>query len=354
MKNSIEFERTFSNSSIDKNDNYEMETLYKETQLEHPRKIIDGKIKRYPFFSWSGFFCCNRYDYSSLGLGYTTYFNTIKLSIIFFLIIFLINLVSIKECTKYNSIYDFKDDNLLKTTLGNTIIKHFNYSHVFCNKSEDCSRLTITLNCNESFIDDIIAIRRHYNIEKDFLIFSDFDNRKEFREVFFSGKYNIKTVRGSGLYINSNIKKMHEYTQYTGPLWFNDSDDDQCDYDCYEYNRNNYDYDNIIDIIYYSCLDKSNYDIDNTYKSLNDFYEKIVVVTLVTLIILIIFYYTYKKSISRDNKEYLKNKIFINDYTLVLHNLKIISDDYNLELNDLISFLNKILKTYKSLFNDDN
>ena len=354
LKNSIEFERTFSNSSIDNNDDYEMETLYKETQLEHPRKIIDGKIKRYPFFSWSGFFCCNRYDYSSLGLGYTTYFNTIKLSIIFFLIIFLINLVSIKECTKYNSIYDFKDDNLLKTTLGNTIIRYINKIHVFCNKSEDCSRLTITLNCHESFIDDIIAIRRHYNIEKDFLIFSDFDNRKEFREVFFFGEYNVKTVRGSGLYINSNIKKMHEYTQYTGPLWFNDSDDDQCDYDCYEYNRNNYDYDNITDIIYYSCLDKSNYDIDNTYKNQNDFYVKIVVVTLVTLIILIIFYYTYKKSISRDNKEYLKNKIFINDYTLVLHNLKIVSDDYNLELNDLISFLNKILKTYKSLFNNDN
>ena len=131
LKNSIEFERTFSNSSIDKNDNYEMETLYKETQLEHPRKIIDGKIKRYPFFSWSGFFCCNRYDYSSLGLGYTTYFNTIKLSIIFFLIIALINLISIKNCMNYNSIYDFKDDTLLKTTLGNTIIKYFNYSYFF-------------------------------------------------------------------------------------------------------------------------------------------------------------------------------------------------------------------------------
>ena len=56
LKNSMEFERTFSNSSIDNNDDYEMEKLYKETQLEHPRRIIDGKIKRYPFFSWSGFF----------------------------------------------------------------------------------------------------------------------------------------------------------------------------------------------------------------------------------------------------------------------------------------------------------
>jgi hypothetical protein len=109
------------------------------------------------------------------------------------LIIFLINLISIKECTKYNSIYDFKDDNLLKTTLGNTIIKHFNYSHVFCNKSEDCYRLTITLNCHESFIDDIIAIRRYYNVDSYFWShLSDFKMEKEFEE-FYEFSYSRKT-----------------------------------------------------------------------------------------------------------------------------------------------------------------
>ena len=339
LKNSIEFGKTFSDTSIDNNDEEEMEKLYKETQMEHPRKIIRDKIKRYPFFSWSGFFCCNRYDYISLGLGYTTYFNTIKLSIIFFLIIALINLISIKNCMNYNSIYDFKDDTLLKTTLGNTIIKYFNYSYIFCNTTEDCSNLNITLHCNNSFISDLITIRRYYNADSNFYNrFSYYSISKEFMEFIYEDAES-KIVINPGLYIYGDDRKMHEYTYLIGQSWFKDTFS-------YDYRARNAD--NITDIIYYSCLDESNYD-KGSYSNNEIFLVKIMIVTLVTLIILIIFYYTYKKAISRDNKEYLKNKIFINDYTLVLHNLKIVTDDYNLELNDLVSFLNKILKIYKFL-----
>lgn len=78
------------NAIFDNKNEKEMEKLYEEIQLKHPRKIIDGKIQRYPFFSWSGFFCCNKSDYISLGQTYITYFNTIKLLIIFFLIIVLL------------------------------------------------------------------------------------------------------------------------------------------------------------------------------------------------------------------------------------------------------------------------
>ena len=69
---------------IDNKNDDEMEKLYNEIQLKHPRKIIDNKITRYSFFSWSGFFCCNKPEYISLGEAYITYFNTIKLLIIFF------------------------------------------------------------------------------------------------------------------------------------------------------------------------------------------------------------------------------------------------------------------------------
>ena len=68
------------------------------------------------------------------------------------------------------------------------------------------------------------------------------------------------------------------------------------------------------------------------------------------MILLIIFYSFYKKAISRDKKDSQKNKIFINDYTLVLHSLKITSVDYNQEISDLISFLNNLVKKYKHLF----
>ena len=83
---------------IDNKNQKEMEKLYNEIQLKHPRKIVDGKITRYSLFSWSGFFCCNKPEYYSLGQAYVTYFNTIKLLIIFFLIIALTNAHLITLC----------------------------------------------------------------------------------------------------------------------------------------------------------------------------------------------------------------------------------------------------------------
>jgi len=87
IQNSIDLEKNFENSIIDNQNREEMDKLYKEVQLKHPRKIIDGEIKRYSFFEWSGFFCCNKKDYLNLGLGFITYFNTLKLLILFFLLL---------------------------------------------------------------------------------------------------------------------------------------------------------------------------------------------------------------------------------------------------------------------------
>jgi hypothetical protein len=74
----------------------------------------------------------------------------------------------------------------------------------------------------------------------------------------------------------------------------------------------------------------------------------------VILVVIIFFYYFFKISVSKDNKDYKNNHIFINDYTLVLQNLKIISDDYDKEISDLISFLNTLLQKYEYLFISNN
>ena len=107
---------------------------------------------------------------------------------------------------------------------------------------------------------------------------------------------------------------------------------------------------NITDIFFYSCRLKNYiWKYDTSYKESN-LEIAIIVITLLTLIILIIFYYSYKKAISLDKKVFQKNKFFINNYTLVLHKLKINSDDFNQELSDLIFFLNDIIKNDKHLF----
>ncbi len=106
----------------------------------------------------------------------------------------------------------------------------------------------------------------------------------------------------------------------------------------YNIKDNPYKYKNFIDIIYFSCLNITNSnkneikEIEGKNRNLKD---SVPIITLITLIILTILYIVFKKSISKDNKDYNKNKIFINNYTLVLHKLKILSDDFEKELNDL-------------------
>ena len=174
---------------LDNKNDKEMQKLYEEVQLKHPRKIVDGKISRYSFISWSGFFCCNKSEYFSLGQGYTTYFNTIKILIMLFLILLIINIHSMKLCSNYETVFpSFKDHSLLKTTLGNTIISYFNSTFIFVN----ATNLTITYDCGENILDKIICIRRYYGVKKsDFFIKPGQNNTKldDLFDIYFSPKY---------------------------------------------------------------------------------------------------------------------------------------------------------------------
>ena len=326
---------------IDNHNRVEMEKLYKEVQLKHPRKIINGKIKRYSFFSWSGFFCCNKSDYLSLGQGYTTYFNTIKLLIIFFLIISLINIYLIKLFSQFTSVYDFKDDNLLKTTLGNTIIRYFNTYSITINKNENYSEMSISLDCGENFIEDIVLIKRYHNVTQKFYYLGM--NLKDLSVI--NENKNSSNYTNSTFLTNNLISINYEYNFY-----FNCKNKNKCLFKIedglYDF-KVPYNYNNMTDIFFYSCTKKNNF-VHSSFEKY-ELVDNILIINLVILLILILFYFVYKKAISSDNKEYQKKKLFINNFTLVLHKLKINSDDYNQELNDLISFLNDIIKNNRHL-----
>ena len=98
------------------------------------------------------------------------------------------------------------------------------------------------------------------------------------------------------------------------------------------------------------CRDSNKNEIKEIEGKNRNLKDSVPIISLITLIILTILYIVFKKSISKDNKDYNKNKIFINNYTLVLHKLKILSDDFEKELNDLFNFLEKIIKKNKFLF----
>ena len=164
LKNIIELDKENENSKVDILDNKnkeEMEKIYKNIQLKHPRKIIDGKIKRYPFFSWSGFFCCNKPEYLSLGQGYISYFNTIKFLIVLFFIISVINIQMIYVFSYYETIYtSFENNTLLKTTLGNTITGYFNTSYVHAINSS----VQVNFSCEKNIFNRIVGIRVSENL----------------------------------------------------------------------------------------------------------------------------------------------------------------------------------------------
>ena len=331
LKNIIELDKENENSKVDILDNKnkeEMEKIYKEIQLKHPRKIIDGKIKRYPFFSWSGFFCCNKPEYLSLGQGYISYFNTIKFFIVLFFIISIINIKTIYEFSQYRTIYtSFENNTLLKTTLGNTITSYFNTSFVHAVNSS----VQVNFNCEKNIFNGIDGIRYSKNHPDDEDIRSiNGKNETDFSHYYdpFKDSYpqSIRQLRLSAFFYNERYKNENNFTVKLSDI-MNE--------------QRLIDHQNDSFIIYYSCK------LENThYFDLEIFF---IFISLITLIVIIIFYFLYKKAISSDKKAYQKNKIFITNYTLVLKNLKINSIDYEQEINDLISFLNDKINQYSHL-----
>ena len=385
-----------SKSFIDNQNEKEMEKLYEETILKHPRKIIDGKITKYSFFSWSGFFCCNSPDYISLGETYISYFNTIKLLILIFILISIIHIYPIMYYRKFTSIYNFEDDQLLKTTLGNTIITYFNTTLFFIDdkkkeeeeeeKNTDNSLDTITFDCGENYLFGFIGAVRIYDIEEQY--YKEFQKDRIKREFYIEPDFDYFVNKSITNYNNSDSNEplilsgdyyysslnhylkisdyFYEYKYFNGhfllSLYHNKTFELR---DVYETlpiilnKKDNYHYcnfyfcpKNITDIFYYTCVNDT---FNDTFIDYYDDLEYILIVTpLISLVVIIIFYFIYMKAISRDKKDSKKNKIFISNYTLVLHNLKINSDDYNQEIGDLISFLNNTLKSYKDLFKSEN
>jgi hypothetical protein len=92
--------------------------------------------------------------------------------------------------------------------------------------------------------------------------------------------------------------------------------------------------------LYYECIDTSLLPTNSEPNYLRTITKGTAVFTGLILILL---YYYYRGAIDIDTKTYHKDKVVINNYTLVLRGLKKNSNDYYQELNDLISHLNNVL-----------
>ena len=323
LKNLFELDKNNEDIRIDNQNEEEMDKLYKEVKMKHPIKIINEKFKRYSFFSWTGFFCakkgqlCYKDELISLGFGISSYFKTLKLFILFFFIISCVNLIGVMHYSKYK----FEQNSLLKTTLGNT--KTANYSKIFVSKNDIKSNDTIELsmNCGNKTIGKFIfgikideeTIDEQYLVEE-----SELTVPKQIGKKIFLKHNDLN-------YFSNQMNDCFDLNECTKELNVKEA------FDLY----NSYSY-----LLYYECIDNSLFP-DNTSK--NELKNITQGTTITTLILLFILYYFYKYSIYADNLEYNSDKVFINNYTLVLKKLKFSNENYNKEINDLIKHFNNII-----------
>ena len=324
LKNLFELDKNNEDIKIDNQNEEEMEKLYKKVILKHPRKIInENQFKKYSFFSWTGFFCskkgqaCNKDEFLSLGFGISSYFKTLKLFIIFFFIISCINLIGVVHYSQYKC----EQNSLLKTTLGNT--KTANYSKVFVSSIDILGNETIPLsmNCgNKSIGKFIFGIKLEVGtIDEKYLV--------EESELTLPGDIAV-----NGKLSNYELNKFSEIMNECFDI-------NECTKDINVKEAFNqyhiYSY-----LLYYECIDTSLFP-ENTSK--NELRHITHGITIVTLILICFLYYFYKYSIYADNLQYNSDKIFINNYTLVLKKLQFSDGSYNKEINDLIKHFNNII-----------
>ena len=320
LKNIFELEKKTEDISFNNKDQNEMQALYRETCLKHPRKLVNGEIKKYPFCSWTGFFTCQKYEkleknqFIQLGFGISSYFKTIKLFILFFFIISCINLYAVNHYLKYKSMIN--DDNFFfKTTLGNTKIT--TYNAINCNLNMEKPKLNLDCqNINKTIGKFVYGIETKDPFEK------SFNNT----ELFFYDK----TINNYNL-PNEALQKYNEEMQKC-------FDKNNCSLTLLANNITQNKYYN--HYLYYECIDKSLMPENSKQNQLLNITR---VTALFTFLLLCILYYYYKGATTIDNEFYHKDKITINNYTLVLRGLKRKSKDYFQELNDLIEHLNNII-----------
>ena len=325
LNNCFELDKNDKDIVINNHDKNEMEELYKETALKHPRKLINGEIKKYSFCSWTGFFTCQKCEkleineFFPLGFGISSYFKTLKFFIVFLLIISCVNFVAINHYLKYKSTIN-DSSFFFKTTLGNTKITTYNAVYYHFDRS---NYPKLALNCQENkiigkFIYGLKLNDAKENLENQTEInFTKYDDRmdNEYLEYFNKKILNCNFIKECNLDIDKEVYDFYDLLEsFTSK-------------DIY---------------LYYECIDKSLLPENaekNSLKSITG------ITTIFTIVILIFMYYFYRYATDIDNKNYHKDKIIINNYTLALRGLKRNTKYFYQELNDLVSHLNNIIST---------
>ena len=328
--------------------------IHDQVVLKHPRQLVNGELKRFSFFSKTGwYFGCNRHnfeksDFDTLGIGITTYFKTIKLFIVGFLLLTIINAILIITYIKYQP--KSEEGFLFKATLGNTLISTYNGFSYKIDKSKDN---TVNLNCENKVVGKFIYCLG----EKDDTSYTQSNLNRTI----------LPTNDSKIIYYYNSFQDVVNFFNEQGENCFMKS---ECSFTIKASDAKSF-VDKLPGLLikqtyyylYYECIDPELFPNSNNNKTVNDtnisnlrklttadveneknsLRNNVLLVELITCVFLFVLYQFFKEGVKSDDINFQKDKLLINNYTLVLKNLSYTSGSIDSEFNDLVEHLNKLI-----------
>lgn len=319
--------------------------LNDEVEMLHPRRVQDNKIEKYPVCeTHTGQYTCtksnNNSELEDFGIGVITYFKTLKSYCIIFFILTIINipLYVIYTQRHTNKKVDNYMDLFFKTTIGNVASKLYNcnsYPLSQIMNQNDTTR--INLNCSTTIINslDMVGVSGDSSTSEN------------------CG--NFKSVRAGIEYSDSCVFNVSEIAEQCS-----DRNQPLCtiNYDLKSVlnkNKENCNFDSKADIhIYaeYTCYEKyvdaGPWEIDRNILAYIAVYIDVASIFIVIISIIFI-----ARSSNRSEVIYQQKTNQISDYTVHCSDLNLKMSNFNSEVSDLLSHIEKSMsKERPGLFNN--
>ena len=310
-----------------------MDKIYTDVIERHPFNVVEGKSRKLPCCSNTGWFCgcgkCRRSKLDSLGIGMIVYFKFLKallcgLFTICILNIFLINAYYSNNKSKNAQNYM---DVFFKSTIGNIGSTLYN-----------CIKIPISALTNHNYL---IELQCGKMTLSDSIIFGVPDNQEDdkqnkencFNYLPFNDNIKVSSMCDMSSIIHERMSLCAEGSSSCSIFI------DMTLLECHYQPQFEYLY------LSYSCY---NNEVSLGYKDKtvkrSDFSFIVVFIDISSMIILIMTFLVIEKCKEINNQKFMEESTFIRDFTLHLKDIHIKKTDIQQEYNDLIEHFNNIAK----------
>lgn len=324
---------TNEDEKIESYDKKAMDKLYTEVIERHPFKVVEGKSRKYPFCTNTGWFCgcgkCGKSKLDTLGIGMVVYFKFLKALLVSFLLIAILNSFLVISYISNHHDKPAKSylDSLFRTTIGNIGSTLYNCIKIPIEELNN-QHYYIKFNCNGMTVGNAVSFGLpeqqkdyHNNLESCFSFLS-------FENIIVSEKCNLLE------FINEKMTLCSPGTSCS--LFI-----DMSLADCFYNTQSGFKY----LFLSYSCFKENvSTGFGGKKMSRSDFSIVVVSIDLASMVIVIITFLLIKKCSGINYQKFIEENTFIRDFTLHLTDLNIPKQNIKQEFNDLMTHFYQVAK----------